>query len=254
MSAMSLQDARLVLGGRTVLDGVSLFVGPGELVALLGPNGAGKTSAVRALLGHVTLQSGHAGIDGKSLANLPARDRARSVAYLPQARPLAWPVAVREAVALGRFAHGGPMGRLTGADASAVDQAMEACAITALAERSVASLSGGELARVHVARALATGAPALVADEPTAALDPRHAFAVMDILKERSSGCGVATLVILHDLALAARFADRVVVLHEGRVAAEGPPVTALTPEVLAEVYGIAARWQGDSLSVTGLS
>lgn len=254
MTGLLLQDARLVLGGRTVLDGVSFGVGAGELVALLGPNGAGKTSAVRALLGYASLQSGRATVGGKALAELPVRERAKAVAYLPQARPLAWPVAVHEAVALGRFAHGGPLGRLGSADAQAVKQAMEACQITGLAARSVASLSGGELARVHVARALATGATTLVADEPTAALDPRHAFGVMEILKERASGCRVATLVILHDLALAARFADRVVLLHDGRVAADGAPAEALAPDVLAQVYGITARWQGAALSVTGLT
>ena len=254
MSALMLADATVTLGERRVLDAVSLSVAPGELVALLGPNGAGKTSAVRALLGHLPLAAGQARVAGVDPRTLAPRARARAVAYLPQARPLAWPVAVREVVALGRFAGGGPLGRLAPPDREAVAAALEACGLATLADRSVAGLSGGELARVHVARALAAGTPALVADEPTAALDPRHALAVMQILRDRSAGCGVACLVILHDLALAVRFADRVILLHDGRVAADDRPDRALTPERLAAVYGVRARWTGGIPAVTGLA
>jgi iron complex transport system ATP-binding protein len=224
------------------------------LVALLGPNGSGKTTAVRAMLGHLPLSSGKALVSGHDPRGMGAAKRAQAVAYLPQSRPMAWPISVREAVALGRFAHGGALGRLGATDAMAIDHALAACGLEGLSNRSVASLSGGELARVHVARALATGAPALVADEPTAALDPRHSFAVMNILKQRATGCGVATLVILHDLSLATHFADRVVVLNNGKLAVEGPPREVLTPSLLADVYGIAVTWQGDSLTVSGLS
>jgi iron complex transport system ATP-binding protein len=254
MSVLGVSQASVALDGCIVVDDVSFAISPGELVALLGPNGSGKTTAVRAMLGHLPLASGSALVGGNDPHKMNAIERARAVSYLPQARPMAWPVSVREAVALGRFAHGGPLGRLGATDAMAIDHALAACGLEGLSSRSVASLSGGELARVHVARALATGAPALVADEPTAALDPRHSFAVMDILKQRATGCGVATLVILHDLSLAAHFADRVIVLHNGKVASDGPPRDVLTPSLLADVYGIAATWQGDSLSVSGLA
>lgn len=251
MSALSLSNARATLGGVDILKGVSFDVSHGKMIGLLGPNGAGKTTAVRALLGLQPLSAGHAFINGKSAAAMDPRERALSVSYLPQARRLAWPIGVREAVALGRFAFGGALGRLGAKDAKAVDDALALCELTAFANRSVASLSGGELARVHIGRALCSGTNALIADEPIAALDPRHAFEVLALLKAQASA-GVAVLVILHDLNLAARFCDEIILMDHGQVVTQGPPRTALSPQTLADVYGIAAAWDGDDLKIIG--
>lgn len=253
MSGLELDGAVVTLGGVRRLDDASLTAPPGALTGLLGPNGAGKTTAVRALLGLLRLEAGRARIDGADARRLDPRTRARAVAYLPQARPLAWPMSVRDVVALGRFAHGGPLGRPGADDAAATAQALADCDLTALADRAGDTLSGGERARMHVARALAARTPALVADEPTAALDPRHAIAVLDILKARAAAGG-AVLVILHDLALAARCCDRIVLMDSGRVVADGAPQAVLTPQRIAQVYGVAARWRDGALSVEGLT
>ena len=166
--------------------------------------------------------------------------RARRVAYLPQIRPLAWPSPVRDVVALGRYAWGAAPGRLSPADAEAVDAAIEACDLAALAGRATDSLSGGELARVHLARAFAANSNLLLADEPVAALDPRHQLLVAERLR-RFVDAGGGALVVLHDVALAARLADRLVFLRDGRIASDGPP-TSVSAELLAEVYGVRAH------------
>jgi iron complex transport system ATP-binding protein len=253
VSGLALQDAVVTLGGARRLDGARFTVPAGALTGLLGPNGAGKTTAVRALLGLAPLESGQARIGVADPRRMDARARARAVAYLPQTRPLAWPMAVRDVVALGRFAYGGPLGRSGPQDSAAVARALCDCDLEALADRPADTLSGGERARMHVARALAARTPALVADEPTAALDPRHAIAVLDILKARAAA-GCAVLVILHDLALAARSCDRIVLMDMGRVVADGAPQEVLTPERLAAVYGVAGRWRDGALTVEGLT
>jgi iron complex transport system ATP-binding protein len=224
---------------------------PGELVALIGPNGAGKTTLLRAGLGLLALDGGSVRLDGADPRTMAAPDRARRIAYLPQSRPLAWPLKVASVVALGRFAHGAPLQTLKGEDAAAVAEALAACRLEGLAHRGTDTLSGGELARVHVARALAARAPLLFADEPTAALDPLHAFETMTILQAFCARGGGA-LVTLHDLSLAARFADRIVLLHEGRVLAGGPPADVLTPALLAEAYGVRAAIDGGHVRIEG--
>lgn len=251
MAELTLHDVQAARGGRLVLAGVSARVRPGELVALIGPNGAGKTTLLRAALGLLPLTAGSVQIDGLDPRRMAPAARARAAAYLPQARPLAWPLTVQAVVALGRFAYGAPLQRPRGADAEAIARALTACRLEHLAQRPTDQLSGGELARVHVARALAAAAPLLLADEPTAALDPRHAFETMAIVKEFCGGGGGA-LVTLHDLSLAARFADRVLLLQEGRVIADGPPAEALTPSLLAQAFGVQARLLGDALVIDG--
>jgi len=240
MSMLVLKDATVEQGGRTVLDGLSLSVAPGEVVGLLGPNGSGKTTAARALLGLVPLVRGAAEIFRTPVAQLDPRTRARRAAYLPQARPIAWPVAVEDAVALGRFAHGAVPGRLGARDRTAVDRAIARAGLTGYERRAVSSLSGGERARVHLARALAAEAPAMIADEPTAALDPAYALAMLEALAADATE-GTAVLVVLHDLDLALQFCTRVILLREGRFAGEGPPADILTPETVRAVYGVRA-------------
>ena len=236
MSALALIGATARLGGRTVLDGVSLSVAAGELVAVVGPNGAGKSSAIRALAGLLPLAGGTVRLGGDDLAGLSPRARAGRVAYLPQQRRIAWNLPAVEVAALGA-----PF--LAAADALArARAALEEVEAAHLADRGVAEMSGGEQARVLLARALATGAAGLLVDEPIAGLDPEAQLMVLERLKARSDA-GQAVLVSLHDLALAARFADRVVVLDGGRMVADGAPMAALTSEVMARTFGLTARW-----------
>lgn len=234
MSALVLSGATAILGGRTVLDAVDLAVAAGELVAVVGPNGAGKSSVIRALAGLLPLTAGQARLDGADLATLSPRIRAERAAYLPQERRIAWNLPAVEVAALGA-----PF--LTDAPERA-RAALDEVEASHLADRGVAEMSGGERARVLLARALATGSQGLLADEPTAGLDPEAQLMVLDRLKARASA-GQAILVSLHDLALAARFADRVVVLKGGRVVADAAPMAALTPAVMAETFALAARW-----------
>ena len=240
MVELAAQGLHAAVRGREVVRGASVRVAPGELVALLGPNGAGKTMLLRAVLGLVKRSRGRVEAGGGDPARLSAAERARRMAYLPQSRPLAWPVRVRDVVALGRFAHGASPGRLRGEDAAAVERALSACGLASLADRSCDTLSGGELSRTHVARALAAEAPLLLADEPTAALDPLHQHRIMTLIRAYVDA-GNGALVVLHEAALAANFADRLTWMKEGRVVADGPPEDTLTPERMAQVYGVRA-------------
>ena len=236
MSALALIGATAELGGRTVLDAVSLSVAAGELVAVVGPNGAGKSSAIRVLAGLLPLTGGQARLAGDDVAGLSARGRAERAAYLPQERRIAWNLPAVEVAALGA-----PF--LTAGDAlERARDALDEVEAGHLADRGVAEMSGGERARVLLARALATGAQALLADEPTAGLDPEAQLMVLERLRARAAA-GQAVLVSLHDLALAARFADRVVVLDGGRVVGDAAPMAALTPKIMADTFGLAARW-----------
>lgn len=223
----------------------------GCLTALLGPNGAGKTTLLRAVMGLCKPDTGKVLIDQEDVQNLSPINRARRVAYLPQQRPLAWPNTVRDVVALGRYSHGASLGRLKAKDAEAVDAAMKACDIISLARRKTDTLSGGELARVHCARAFAAQAPLLIADEPVSALDPRHQFRVMDLLKGYTKA-GQGVLVVLHDIVLAAKYADHLIWMKEGEIIAAGSPEKTLTEDRLAEVYGIKSRVMDGQVTIHG--
>lgn len=240
MAELSVREVGVTLARRAVLQDVSLRAAPGEMVVLLGPNGAGKTVLLRAVLGLVQRDRGSVMAGGDDPARLAAAERARRIAYLPQSRPLAWPVRVRDVVALGRFAHGASPGRLGGEDAAAVERTLSACDLVALAERRCDTLSGGELSRVHLARAMAAETPLLLVDEPTEALDPLHQYQVMRLIRAYADA-GNCALVVLHEAALAARFADRLAWISGGRIVADGPPEETLTPERMAEVYGVHA-------------
>ncbi|MCC7346178.1 MAG: ABC transporter ATP-binding protein [Variibacter sp.] len=228
------------IGARLVVEDVSFALRAGELAVLVGPNGAGKTTLLRALAGLIPA-TGAIRLEQRALEAYRPAERARRLAYLPQGHVFHWPLAVRAAVALGRLPHADPFARVSAADAAAVDAAIAAADLAALAERSVLTLSGGERARVALARALATGARVLLADEPTASLDPRHQLAVMDRLREVARAGG-AVLAVTHDLALAARYGDRVLVMQAGRIVADAPPALALSPERLAQVFQVDAQ------------
>ncbi len=228
-------------GDAAILGGVDVRLKAGELVAVLGPNGAGKTSLIRALLGLVKTDAGRVTIDGEPLTELKPDARARQIAYLPQSRPLAWSAPVTDVVALGRFAYGGAPANLGKDDASAVQQAMVDCSIDHLADRAADTLSGGEAARMHLARALSGRTPLLIADEPVAALDPLHQHKVMALFRQYVDAGGGA-MTVLHDIGLAARFADRLVWMKQGRIVADGSPHETLTPERMETVFGVKAK------------
>lgn len=228
------------LGGRAVLQDISLSLSSGHLVALVGPNGAGKTTLLRALAGLIPA-SGEIEIGGRALASLSLRERAKRFAYLPQGHIVHWPLASRDIVALGRYPHGATdPARLSPRDAEAVARAMQAADVVQFADRRATELSGGERSRVALARVLATEAPVILADEPTSSLDPRHQLDVMQTLR-KAADTGVLVIVVTHDLGLAARFADRVLVMSGGRLVSQGKPAEALSEQVLADVFRVTA-------------
>ncbi|QYX55706.1 ABC transporter ATP-binding protein [Roseovarius sp. SCSIO 43702] len=237
MSLLTLERLGLTRGGRAVLRDVSFRVGEGELVGLVGPNGAGKTTLMRAALGLL----GHEG--QSSLAVLNARARARAVAWMPQAREIAWPVTVETVVTLGRLPHLPSGQRPRDADRAAVNDAMARMELNDLRDRPATELSGGEQARVLIARALAQDTPLLMADEPIAGLDPAHQIATMEIFAELAAR-GRSTLVSLHDLGLAVRHCTRLLLLNDGALVSDGPPGEVMTPERLAQVFGITAWYE----------
>ena len=240
MTMLAFHDARVTLGGHCALDGVSLSFEAGELVGIMGPNGAGKSTLLRAGAGLQRLDGGRVTVRERSIADWPRRDIARVLSFLPQGGTVHWPLSVRALVALGRLPHHQPFARAALADEVAIDAALRACEVETLAERPVTHLSGGERARVLLARALAAEAPILFADEPFAQLDPSHQIHAMEVL-QATAHKGTLVLVVLHDLSVAARFCDRIVLLNEGRIVADGTPDAVLTREVLNQTFGVDA-------------
>lgn len=221
---------------RAALDGVSCRVGASELVAVAGPNGSGKTTLVRALSGLVQPERGTVRVQGRTLAEWGRAELARVLGVVPQREEIAFPLRVDEAVMLGRYARLGPLAAPGDADRAAVRSALERCDAGPLAARSIDALSGGEWQRVRLARALAQEPAVLVLDEPTASLDVRHEMELLELIR-RLVDQGLAGLVITHELNLAARYADRILLLSEGRVVAEGSPRDVLTEPTLSRVF-----------------
>lgn len=230
----------LSLGGTRVLDGVSAAFTPGRVTAILGPNGAGKSSLLACLAGLRTPDSGLVSIRGVARQDIDRRDLARRIGFLPQSADVHWDVDVATLVALGRFPWRGRWGE-TPADIAAVAAAMAATDIAQLSTRIVNTLSGGERSRVLLARVLAGTPEWLLADEPLASLDPAHQLDVLDCLRGIAAA-GAGVVVVLHDLNQAARVADDVLLMRNGRIIAFGPPETVLTPELIAVTYGVTAH------------
>lgn len=222
------------LGGRQVLDSVDIAAHAGEVVALVGPNGAGKSTLLAALAADLAPGSGEVLIGGRSTAEWTAPELALRRSVLPQSAVLSFPFPVEDVVRMGRAPWAGT--ELEDEDDTAVAAAMAATEVTRFAARPFSALSGGERDRVALARVLAQQAPLMLLDEPTAALDLRHQELVLRICRERAAA-GDAVVVVLHDLGLAAAYADRVAVLHEGRIAVVGPPGEIFDGELLGEVY-----------------
>ena len=236
MTLLALSNLFAARGPCDVLHDITLSVAEGEFVGLLGPNGAGKTTLMRAALGLMPARG------DSNLAALDRRARARAVAWLPQAREIAWPVDVETVITLGRAPHLAPGQRPGPADQAAVDAAIARMGLESFRARTATQLSGGEQARVLIARALAQETPLLMADEPTAGLDPASQIGLMELFAETARE-GRAVVASLHDLGLAVRHCSRLVVLDRGRVAADGPPEAVLTPDLLAQVFQITAHF-----------
>lgn len=220
----------------TALSGVNVGLAPGELVAVVGPNGSGKTTLLRALVGSARLDAGQVEVEGRPLGDWLPRALAQVIGVVTQREDILFPLSVRETVELGRYAHLGPLADPGVADERAVTEAMERADVLSLAPRRTDTLSGGEWQRVRVARALAQNPRVLLLDEPTAALDIRHEMEVFELVR-RLAGEGIGTLLVTHHLNLAARYADRLLLLDHGRVVAEGAPAAVLTSEVVSPVF-----------------
>lgn len=226
-------------GGRAVLDGISFEVVDGSITAVLGANGAGKTTLVRLLNRSLDPFEGTVEIDGRPLAELSRRQIARSVAVVAQENETNFPVSVLEFVLAGRFAHGSAFGWESERDIASAETAMNLCELEGMGHRLMNELSGGERQRVLLARALATEAGTLLLDEPTANLDLSHQAMMFRLVRERTKGCGGSAVVITHDLNLASEFADQVLLLKEGKIAACGPPGEVLTEELIAALFEV---------------
>ncbi len=220
------------------LDGVSMRVPEGAFYAVMGPNGSGKSTLMKALMGIVRPASGSVRIGGKETRAWTRKALAKAVGAVAQTEHLAFPLTVRDFVGMGRYPHLGPLRPEGESDRKAISDSMDRCDVSALAGRDVTTLSGGEIQRVRIARALAQEPSALVLDEPTASLDIRHEMTIFRLLR-RSADQGMTVLLITHHINLAARFADRLLLLDEGRVAAEGTADEVFQEEVLERVY----RW-----------
>lgn len=237
---LSARSVSASLSGRTVLHQVDLTLRPGQVTGLLGPNGAGKSTLMGVLAGQLG-HGGHVGLDGTNIAEMSDLVRARNIAWLPQARVLSWSISVEAVVQLGRLPWHDWRRVMSAKDRELCAAAMQLMDVTSLALRAATGLSGGEQARVLMARAVAQDTPVLLADEPASGLDPAHQISMMASLRQLA-GQGRTVLVSLHDLSLAARWCDRLVMMKDGAIAADGEPNEVMTNEILREVYGINAQ------------
>lgn len=240
MSLIRAEAVAVARNGHAILDGVAISAAAGEVVGLIGPNGAGKSTLMRIMCRLQQPDAGEVLIEGQDARELDRRRLARTIAYLAQGADCHWPLSVERVVALGRLPHLGPWQRPRAEDARAVAEAMHEADVSSLGSRSLDTLSGGERARALLARALAVEAPAMLADEPVAQLDSYHQLQIMEVFRRRAAA-GAAVVIVLHDLSLAARFCDRLVLLCAGRSIATGAPERVLAPANLEAAYAIRA-------------
>lgn len=256
MTRLALENVTVHIGGRSIVDAVSLDIGAGEFIGLLGPNGAGKSTLLRAIMQEIA-HDGAIHLDGRPVSQLTEAERARLLAYLPQNRSVAWPVSVAEIVALGRLPHARPFQRPTAADEAAVAHAMALMDITGLSARRATELSGGETARMLIARVLAQETPIIIADEPAAALDPSHQIALVETFAAIADS-GRTVIASLHELPLAARWCRRIILISDGKIVADGQPLEVVTTKNLSMTYGIEAMLTSDEhgliVAPTGLT
>lgn len=236
---LTVRDISVRYAEREVLSSVSADLRNGEIVALLGANGAGKTTLIRALNGTVPIALGKVEIEGHELAGLSRREIAGQIAVVAQENETRFPITVLEFVLSGRFVHGGAFGWEQPEDISSAQHALTDCDLDGFETRLMNNLSGGERQRVVLARALATGAKILLLDEPTANLDLAHQAMMFRLVRGRCVHNGGSAIVITHDLNLAAEFANRIIMLTDGRIAASGPPREVLTAANINDVFGV---------------
>jgi iron complex transport system ATP-binding protein len=244
MSALIVSGLRVVRAGRPILDDVSASFAGGDFVGVIGANGAGKSTLLSALAGLLAPDDGMVSLDGASLAKLKPAALARRRAYLPQNPRAEWPISVERLVALGLTPQLPAFGGLPEALQARVAAALVACDLVGQREQAATTLSGGELARAMLARALVGDPEILIVDEPIAGLDPRHALDSARRLRELA-GQGKLVIASIHDLTLAARYTTRILALHQGRVAADGPTAEALTADLLRSIFGVEACVSG---------
>ncbi|AAL51841.1 metal chelate transport ATP-binding protein [Brucella melitensis bv. 1 str. 16M] len=240
MTLLSVKNLDVILGGKRALADASFETKGGEFIGLVGPNGAGKTTLLRAIAGLVA-SSGQVSLAGRDLRHMGAAEKARSLAYLPQERDVAWPVSVHMLVSLGRSALKPVFAGLDRQDEAIIEAVMDRMDVSRFGERSVMELSGGERARVLIARVLAQDTPVILADEPVAGLDPAHQLTLMETFAELARE-GRTVIASLHELSLAAQHCSRLILLDHGCMAADGTPAEVFTPQRLRDVYGIRAR------------
>ncbi len=245
------QGLALGYGPRAVLADVSLSLRVGGVTALVGPNGCGKSTLLKALARLKLPDRGAVTLDGAAIAKLPTREVARRLSLLPQAPSAPGAITVRELVEQGRFPHVGALGMLRRQDHAAIDEALALTDMARFAHRAVDELSGGERQRAWIALALAQDTPWLLLDEPTTFLDIGHQLEVLELVARLNAERGVTIVMVLHDLNQAARFAERLVVLHEGRIAADGAPAQVLTADLLRDVFHIEALILSEDASST---
>lgn len=238
MTNLQVDAVHVPIGRRSILQDISFTAISGEFIGLVGPNGAGKSTLARAIAGLLPISGGQILLDGQSLKELDPKVSAKKIAYLAQGDLVHWPLSAHSIVSLGRTPHVGQFGGNSPADEAAIARAMERTAVTTFANRDVTQLSGGERARVLLARALAVEAPILIADEPVGALDPRHGLNIMALLREEANR-GVLVITVIHDLALATRYCDRLIALREGALVGDGPPNEVLSPQGMAQNYSV---------------
>lgn len=230
---------RCMYGIITALDGVSLSVSGGEVVGVLGPNGSGKTTLLRAMAGALRPTSGAVTLDGQDIRRMGAKAVARRVAVVPQSGYTPFSFGVKDIVLMGRWPHLRRFGGETRRDVEVAARAMEATNVGHLAARPITEVSYGERQRVMVARALAQEPQALLLDEPTSHLDPKHQVEIMDLVWGLSRKEGLGVVAVLHDVNLAAQYCDRIVMLKDGYLVASGTPGEVVTPQVIQDVYGV---------------
>ena len=234
-----LENVSVAIGGRRILDGLSLVLPAEKVIGLVGPNGSGKSTLLRVLANQLGVQGGTVKLLGRALPDYAGREFARTVAFMPQFMPPAEGMTVRELVSLGRFPWHGTLGRVGADDTAKVEEALAAAGLEAFGRRLVDTLSGGERQRAWLALMLAQDTRCMLLDEPTSALDIAHAVEMLDLVRRSSADRRIGAVVVLHDINMAARVCDEIVALRDGRIFARGLPDAIMDADVLGGIYNI---------------